>query len=364
MSLLSLKAIINASGRMSKLGVSTLSDHVLEGIKFGGQHYFDMDALMVESGKTVAQYVGTEHALITNSASAAIALALAGIIAKDNWQMVEHLYESSSESCRECLIMKGHNVDYGAPIEVMMRLGGAIPKEVGYANSCSIYQMEQAITDKTVGVLFVQSHHCVQKNMPTLVEVYELCQRYQLPLVLDAAAEEDFLMYTAQADLVIFSGSKAIQGPTSGILAGRKKYIDYASAHLQGIGRAMKIGKENIFGLLYALEQYKSNRRTTADQLKELKKLKRLEALQGVRVSMEQDEAGRDIYRGRIHVEAQRANISAKQLVQQLKQGEIAIYTRDYYAASSGFFDIDPRPMQPGDMEYIIDRIKQIVSDS
>lgn len=345
---------------MSKLGVSTLSDNVIDGIKYGGQHYFDMDELMEESGKLVAQYVKTEHALITNSASAAIALAIAGIITKDNPYLVEYLHEAKSTRPNEFLIMKGHNVDYGAPIEVMMRLGGAVPKETGYANGCTILQLEQAITDQTAGILFVKSHHCVQKNMPSLQEVNQLCRKYQLPLVLDAAAEENIQAYADKADLIIFSGSKAIQGPTSGILSGKREYVAYASRHLKGIGRAMKVGKEAIFGLLYALEQYNPAKLDSEKQLKELGQLKQLEHLEGVRVTIMKDEAGREIYRGRIHIAEEKAKLNAVTLAQQLKAGATAIFTRDYHAGS-GSLDIDSRPLQSGDMEIIIKKIKYLL---
>ncbi len=345
---------------MSKLGVSTLSDNVLDGMKYGGQHYFDMDELMEESGKLVAQYIKTEHALITNSASAAIVLAIAGIITKANPSFVEYLHEAGVTQPNDFLMMKGHNVDYGAPIEVMMRLGGAFPKEAGYANGCTIMQLEQAITDLTAGILFVKSHHCVQKNMPSLQEVKQLCEKHQLPLVLDAAAEEDIQAYADEADLIIFSGSKAIQGPTSGILAGKKEYVAYASGHLKGIGRAMKVGKEAIFGLLNALEQYHFEKSGSKKQLRELEKLKQLELLEGVRIAIRKDEAGRDIYRGCICIAEDKAKLNAAALVQQLKAGSTAIFTRDYHA-NNGSFDIDPRPLRTGDMEVIIEKIKHLL---
>ena len=104
-------------------------------------------------------------------------------------------------------------------------------------------QVQAAITDETVGFLYVKSHHCVQKNMPSIDQIQEVCHRNGIPLLIDAAAEEDIQSYASLGDLVIFSGSKAIEGPTSGILAGKKQYIDYTFPHLKGIGRAMKVRK-------------------------------------------------------------------------------------------------------------------------
>ncbi|GLO67899.1 DgaE family pyridoxal phosphate-dependent ammonia lyase [Oceanobacillus kimchii] len=356
--MLNLKKVINASGRMSILGVSTMSDYVLEGIARGGRHYFKMEELVQESGQQVAKYVHTEHALITNSASAAISLAVAGVISKDDRYLVEHLYEDAFLQ-REILIMKGHQVDYGAPVDVMIHVGGGKPKGIGYANGCSIDQIDQSVSENTAAILFVQSHHCVQKNMPSLQEVSEWARQKNLPLIVDAAAEEDITGYGELADLVIFSGSKAIQGPTSGILAGKTELIKYATLHMKGIGRAMKVGKEAIFGLLHALEQFVTEKTDVSHQLADLDKLKQLNEWSGIKITIEADEAGREIYRGRVHIGAE-APLDASTLVNQLKDGIPAIYTRDYHA-NEGHFDIDPRPLLPGDMDIIVQKISNLI---
>ena len=58
------------------------------------------------------------------------------------------------------------------------------------------------------------------------------------------------------SDLAIYSGSKAIEGPTSGIVGGKRKYIEWLKVQLHCIGRSMKVGKETTFGLLQALDEY------------------------------------------------------------------------------------------------------------
>lgn len=355
---MNLKKVINASGKMSILGVSTISDDVLAAMKVGASNFYEMDQLYEESGKIVSHYTKTEAALITNSASAAIVLAVAGLVTKGDAYLVEHL--PSLPITKEIIIMKGHMIDYGAPVSTMIQLGGGLVKEVGYANGCSLQQIEAAITDQTAGIIFIQSHHTVQKNMPTLKEVGKLAHSKQTPLILDIAAEENIIGYAELADLIIVSGSKAIEGPTSGILAGRKKHVNYAKEHLQGIGRAMKIGKESIFGLLKALENFTENKMSEHEQMNILKNLLELEKINGVKVSIHQDESGREIYRARIQIEKKSTNVSAEELTKKLQNGNIAIYTRDYYA-NIGYFDIDPRALSIKDIEYIITKIKQIL---
>lgn len=357
---MNVRHVVNASGRMSILGVSTLSDRVIEAMKTGGERYYIMDELHEESGKIVANMLGTEAALITNSASSAITLSVAGCIAKDDEFIRRHLHESTLDINREVVLMKGHNVNYGAPVDVIVQLGGGRVREAGYANGCSAADLDVAITDETVAFLYIQSHHTVQKNMPTLAEVRDLCRKRGVPLMIDAAAEEDIDAYAELGDLVIFSGSKAIEGPTSGILAGKTQFVNYARAHTDGIGRAMKIGKEAIFGLLQALNDYEQDALSKEEQLEVLSELKQLNSLPGVEVSIIQDEAGRNIYRGRITIHEQESQLSALELIDELQTGEVAIFTRDYNA-NIGYFDIDPRPLLRGDMELILEKISAVL---
>jgi L-seryl-tRNA(Ser) seleniumtransferase len=355
-----LKRVINASGRMSILGVSTIHNSVVDAMKLGAQQYFEMEQLVYKSGEIVAKHVGAENAVIVNSASSGIVLSVAGLIAKNDRYACEKLHQVASSLPNEVIVAKGHNVDYGVPIETMVNLGGGVVKEVGYANGCKVEQIEAAITSETVAILYVVSNHCVKKGMPTLQQVKEVANRHGLPLIVDAAAEEELHQYVEYSDVAIFSGSKAIEGPTSGIVAGKDEYISYLRLQLKGIGRAMKVGKESVFGLLQALENYKQKEETSTKQLQQLQKLDVLNELDGVKVTIQQDESGRAIYRGRIHIEETVTKMNALQVAYELKHGEIAIYTRDYLA-NIGSFDIDTRPLQQGEMEIIVERLQEIL---
>ncbi|GIO27090.1 DgaE family pyridoxal phosphate-dependent ammonia lyase [Ornithinibacillus bavariensis] len=355
---LNLRRVVNASGKMSILGVSTLSDEVVEAIKEGAQRYYEMEELHHKAGQYIAEQLKTEGALITNSASSAIALAIAGLITKGDSYFVEHLYEINQSLHREVLIMMGHLINYGAPISTMIQLGGGEVKSVGYANGCTMNQIEAAITNRTVAIVYVQSHHTVQKSMPPLKEISSLAQKHNIPLIVDAAAETNIMVYSNYADLIIWSGSKALEGPTSGILAGKKNYVDFARMHNQGIGRAMKIGKESIFGLLQAIDQYNWQEISKEQQLERLSHFECLNDLNGITVSIHQDESKREIYRARILVDEKSVSTPATHIVQALKEGEIAIYTRDYHA-NNGYFEIDPRTIDDQDIPLIINKFKE-----
>jgi L-seryl-tRNA(Ser) seleniumtransferase len=196
--------------------------------------------------------------------------------------------------------------------------------------------------------------------MISVEEAWEVAERRGIPLIVDAAAEEDLLKYVQYSDLAIYSGSKAIEGPTSGIVAGKKKYVEWLKVQLHGIGRSMKVGKETTFGLLQALEEYQDKADNSGKEKQALEALQPLAGLHGVSVRIVQDEAGRAIFRGRIQIDASAAGVDAKTVNDGLREGQIAVYTRDY-GVKQGYFDIDPRSLQGDDLQIIVSRISEIV---
>ncbi|WP_449601168.1 DgaE family pyridoxal phosphate-dependent ammonia lyase [Paenibacillus sp. Marseille-Q9583] len=354
-----LKRVINASGRMSILGVSAPSDTVMDAMKQGGQSYVEIADLVDKAGDYTARILGAEAALIVNSASSGIALSVAALLTQGNRRRSERLHQEAIPR-NEIIILKGHNVQYGAPVETMVYLGGGKLIEVGYANEGRAEHIEDAICDQTAAILYVKSHHAVQKNMLSVEEAWEIANRRGIPLIVDAAAEEDLCKYVKYSDLAIYSGSKAIEGPTSGIIAGKRNYVEWVKVQLYGIGRSMKVGKETSFGLLQALEEYMVKEDKSDTEKAFLQGLMVLNDLPGIRVTIVQDEAGRAIYRGRVQVDPQQAGITAKELVEGLQKGEIAIYTRDY-GVKQGYFDIDPRPLLGDDLHVIVDSIHKLI---
>ncbi|AZS14253.1 DgaE family pyridoxal phosphate-dependent ammonia lyase [Paenibacillus lutimineralis] len=353
-----LKRVINASGRMSILGVSAPSDTVMEAMRQGGQSYVEIADLVDKAGDRIAGILGSEAAVVVNSASSGIALSVAGIVTRGERRQSERLHQEPIHQ-NEIIILKGHNVQYGAPVETMVYLGGGKLVEVGYANEGRAEHIEDAISEKTAAILYVKSHHAVQKNMISVEEAWAVAQRNGIPLIVDAAAEEDLQKYVKCSDLAIYSGSKAIEGPTSGIVAGRRTYIEWVKVQLSGIGRSMKVGKETSFGLLQALDEYMVKEDHSEQEKETLQVLMPLNELAGVQVTIVQDEAGRAIFRARVQIDPQQAGVTAKDVVAGLKDGDIAVYTRDY-GVRQGYFDIDPRPLLGDDIHVIESRIREL----
>ncbi|MGX7126773.1 DgaE family pyridoxal phosphate-dependent ammonia lyase [Enterococcus viikkiensis] len=353
-----LKEVINASGKMTILGVSKVSENVLAAQRFGGEHFFEMSELAIQTGAYIAKLLKVEDAQIVSSASAGIAQSVAAIIGQGSLYHVYHPYTDRIKQ-REIILPKGHNVDYGTPVEVMVSQGGGQVVEAGYANGCSTEQVEMMITENTAALLYIKSHHTVQKSMLTVEEAVMVAHKHQLPLILDVAAEEDLFKYSqAGADLVIYSGAKAIEGPSSGLVIGKGQYIEWLRLQGKGIGRAMKIGKDNILGLTQALADRLENGSESGESMKQRLApfISALNQITGLKATIVQDGAGRDIYRASVKLQER----SAKEVIAALKSADPAIYTREYQA-NNGIIEFDIRAVDASELEKIITRLKEIM---
>ncbi|MDN6650902.1 MAG: DgaE family pyridoxal phosphate-dependent ammonia lyase [Enterobacterales bacterium] len=358
---LGLKRVINACGKMTILGVSAVSPEVMAATAEAAGAFVEIDALVDRTGELVSAHIGAQDSYITSCASAGIAIAVAAVITRGEPDRVAMMPDSSGMA-NEILILRGHNIDYGAPITSAIRLGGGRVVEVGQSNLAARWQLEKAVSERTAALLFVKSHHSVQKGMLTLEDFVAVAKQFQLPLIVDAAAEEDLRQYVARgADMVIYSGAKAFNAPTSGFITGGREWIRCCKAQHHGIARAMKIGKENMVGLVKALELYGEGiANMTPEKLAST--VEAISALRGFSAEIEQDEAGREIWRVQVRVHPDILGIDARQVEAMLRTGDIAIYTRRYFL-HQGVFSIDPRTLDHHDLTTIVERLAQIAGE-
>ena len=361
-----LRRVVNASGRMTVLGVSTISDRVARAAVAGAKSYVVIADLMRRAGELIAAHTGAEDACPTSSASAAIALTVAGLVTRGRRNDMMRLPDSSGLA-NEIVLQKGHAVNYGAPMTTMIRLGGGVPVEAGCANEVRPEEIEQSITDRTAALLYVKSHHCVQKGMVDIETMRDIAHAHGLPFMMDCAAEEDFRKYVALgADVVCYSGAKALEATTSGFVCGRADIVGWARAQYEGIGRAMKVGKEQIMGLLAALDQYDERDPAVAAERNERvagELAERIAQIPGLDAQVVRDEAGRAIWRCR--VTADRSNPPAKSIRQindELASGDPQIVARTEFL-NLGKIDFDPRPLVEGDEDLIVEALRKIVSE-
>lgn len=359
-----LKQVINASGRMTILGVSTPSPEVVETVKYGLNHYFEIKDLVDKTGAYIADLLNAEGAVVVSCASAGIAQAIAAVIVKDDPWLLDNLHAAPLSVPHEIVMPKGHNVNFGAPVGTMVALGGGRLREAGYANECSAEQLAGAITPHTAAILYIKSHHCVQKSHLSVAQAVQVAREHQIPLIVDAAAEEDLQCYYQQgADLVIYSGAKAIEGPTSGLVVGKRQYVEWVKRQSAGIGRAMKVGKEGILGLTQAIEQYLTTERITGAEMvaKMTPFIDDLNSLNGVKARVIWDAAGRDIARTEIQFDESRIGYATSKLIAALKSGDIAIYFRGY-KANEGIVEVDVRSVTTQQLNTIYICIKQLLT--
>ncbi|MFI6874265.1 DgaE family pyridoxal phosphate-dependent ammonia lyase [Streptomyces sp. NPDC050400] len=350
---------VNASGKMTALGGSVLSDAVVAAMGEAARHHVVMDDLITAAGREIARATGTEDGCPTTGAAAGIAIAVAAVVAGTDLARIEALPDAGDAPC-EVILPRGHSVHFGAPVRQMIALGGGRPVEVGSANKVSRDHLAGAIGPRTAALLYVQSHHAVQKGMVSLAETVEVGREHGVPVIVDAAAEEDLRRWPGTgADLVIYSGGKAVGGPTSGMICGSARHMAACRAQYGGIARPMKVGKETLFGLVQALRDYGTE--PAGDHRARMAKLAdRLSALPGLTTRVVGDEAGRAIHRTELTVDPAAAGRDATRLAAELAAS--GVHLRDHQSAT-GRLLIDPRPMKPDEEEQLVARLTALLEE-
>lgn len=353
--------VINAAGKMTYLGSSAVDPIVVEKIGKVARSYVNIEALKERIGLLTGSKIGSENACITTCCAAGIAISVAATLTGKDFSKVEAL-PRVEWTPNEIVIQKGHMVNFGANIEQAIRITGATIKEIGSVNSTKGYHMISAIDQNTAAVVYVVSHHAVSNGMLSLEDTIEIAHEAGVPVIVDAAAETDLKRYAkCGADLVAFSGHKAIGGPTSGVIIGRSELVQACQMQDKGIARMMKVGKENLMGFYFALEHYLSiDENTKIDQYCNL--VKRLgEALSGIKTistNIAWDET-RPIPRLRITLQKV-CKYKAEELIKLLENNDPSIYTRNHLA-DEGIIQFDPRELMEEDIDIIGQRMKELL---
>ncbi len=354
-----LDGVINAAGKMTALGGTAQSDAVARAQADAAQSHVDLETLRRRAGELVAHYAGSEAASITSGAAAGIAVAVAACITGNHLDRVLRVPDTEGLR-RRVLLQAGHDINFGASVAQMIRLGGGRPETIGWVNRVPKALLDNSLAahDDIVAMVYVQSHHSVQEQMISLSDCIAAAHHHQIPVIVDAAAEEDLRHYIGLgADLVTYSGGKAIGGPTVGFVAGRHALIEACELQQRGIARAMKVGKEAIVGLLVALENY-AVRDAAADQARQDALVgalaQRLTGIPQLNIYRKPDEAGRGIER----LALERADGGdIRELVKYLAAGSPSIRTRNHHL-DDGVALIDPREIDADQATVIAERVR------
>lgn len=354
---LGIKPVINACGKMTLLGASVLDKRVAEAMVKASRYNVSMPALEDKAGEKIAEYTGAEAACVTAGAAAGIAISAAAFLSGTNIAKAQALPGDPGEK-NELVIQIGHLINFAG----LAKLSGAQLVPIGWINGILKEHLAEAINEKTAGFIYIVSHHTVQKGMLKLEDCISICHAKDVPVLVDAAAEEDLEKYISLgADLVTYSGGKAIEGPSFGFICGKKKYVEACRLQEWGIARPMKVTKEGILGLLTALEIYTQteiDEKRSHEAVINQSILENLQDLPGIDVRIVADEVRESLRRVQIKFPESYTEKSVYDLIDFLRSGETPIVTRDH-KANLGIIAIDPRSLSPDQAAIIIQRMRQ-----
>jgi D-glucosaminate-6-phosphate ammonia-lyase len=356
---LGLRSVINVSGTMTSLGASIVVPEAVAAISAVLPQFVEIDDLQKVASRTIARLCATEAGFVTASCSAGITLAVAGAMTGSDLAAIERLPNAEGLK-NEVLIMTGHMVSYGAPVDQGIRLAGATVVPVGQATSARAYQLDGAINDRTAAAVYVISHHTVQYGLIPLDEFVAVCHARGVPVIVDAASEYDLRGFLATgADIALYSSHKFLGGPTGGIVAGRTDLVRASYLQNMGIGRGMKIGKEGMVGTIAALDAWERRDHAGARERETgyLELWERtLSARPGITAIREPDPTHNPLDRLKVIVEPTDAHITAWDLADALASGRAPVIVRDH-ETEHGFFYLDPCNLHPGQERVVAERL-------
>jgi L-seryl-tRNA(Ser) seleniumtransferase len=254
---LGVPTVINCEGTMTVLGGSILRPELEAVMAMAGRHFVSIPDLEVAAGKRIAEMLKLPDgytALVTSGAAAAIQSGLAGILTGGKEEFIRQLPDLTGMKS-EVIIQKSHR----NPFDHQLRSTGVKLVVIETPD-----QLRQAVNDRTAMMHF--SNFANATGQIKVDEWARLAKQYNIPCMNDAAADTPPVShlwdYTRMGyDLVTFSGGKAMRGPQcAGLLVGRSDLVANAllnnSPHEDTLGRSQKVGKEEIIGMVKAVELY------------------------------------------------------------------------------------------------------------
>ncbi len=254
---LGITTVINGQGTMTYLGGSLIRPEVEEVMALAGKHFVSIADLEVAAGKRIAEMLKLPagySAIVTSGAAAAMESGLAGILTGDNPKFIQQIPDLTGMKS-QVIIQKTHR----NPFDHQLRNTGAKLIVIETRE-----ELRKAVNPNTAMMHF--SNFANADGQIKVDEWVKLAKESNIPTFIDAAADTPPVSHlwdyaNMGYDLIAFSGGKAMRGPQcAGLLLGRKDLVGYAllnnSPHEDTIGRSQKVGKEEIMGMVKALEVY------------------------------------------------------------------------------------------------------------
>jgi L-seryl-tRNA(Ser) seleniumtransferase len=362
---LGVRPVINASATLTRLGGSIMPPEVVAAMVEASKHFVNLDDLQRAVGEKLAELTHNEAAYVATGAAAGLVLATAACVAGSDPAAIARLPDTSGLK-NEVIIHKSHRNGYDHAV----RQVGVKIVEIGMALSTQPWELERAITERTAAIFWFQGAMSGHGDLP-LPTVIEIAKRHNVPVVVDGAAQlppvENLWRFTEMgAALAVFSGGKDLRGPqSSGLVVGRKDLIEAIRVNgspNHSIGRPMKVGKEEMVGLLAAVKRYLAldhEARASQDEETVSGWCLELNRLPGVLAERSfPNEAGQPLPRAKVSIDPAKAGLTRDEVVKQLADGSPAIMVA--LAGDDGLY-LNPMTLEANEDQIVLDRLLAIL---
>ena len=354
---LGVRPLINALSTYTKLGGSIMPPEVVAAMVEASRTHVNIEELQLAVGRRIAELTHNEAAFVATGAAAGLVLITAAIVAGNDAAKIKQLPDLTGMK-NEVVCHNAHRNGYDHAV----RSVGVKMVEIGNAEGATVAEMEAAINERTAFAFWTQGAMNRPGEIP-FEQFVEIAHAHGLPVVVDAAAQlppvENLWLYTQKgADAVVFSGGKDLHGPqASGLILGRKEIIETCRFHASpnaAIGRPMKVGKEEMLGILAAVKWYLGlDHEARAAQFEKWVAdwCAALNEIPGVTAERSfPNGAGQAVPRAKVTLDVARTGITGDEIVQRLLDGDPAIAV---VPSGRDSIYLNPYTLQPGEAEIV-----------
>lgn len=356
---LGVRPFINAAGTYTVLTASLMTPECMEAIDYSSKSFVHLNELHDRVGERIAALIGCEAAMVSAGAASALTLGTAACMTGTNEELIHRLPDTTGMKT-EVIIQKAHRYGYDHAV----RNCG-----IRFVEVESREELERAINEKTAMMLYFNA-----ANPPGPIKVDEFAQlgkKHGVPTFNDAAADvppvENLSKYIKMGfDLVTFSGGKGIRGPQSaGLLLGRKDLIQAArlnaSPNSDSIGRGMKVNKEELLGMMAAVEAFlkKDHQAEWRDWESRVKTIAdTVGPINSVKAESFVPEISNAVPHLRITWDESQLKLTPSEVVKKLQDGNPSIELRP--GAAQGI-EVAVWMLQPGEAQVVARRIREVL---
>src|SRR5438105_10179265 len=355
---LGVRPFINAAGTYTAMTASLMPPEVIEAITYASRHYVMLDELHDRVGARIATLLRCEGAMVTSGAASALTLGTAAVLTGVDPRKVVDLPNLAGMKS-EVIIQKSHRFGYDHAVRNCgVRLVEVETRE----------EMERAINPQTAMMLFYNNNNTEGRIRDE--EFVQTGKKHGVPTLNDAAADvppvDNLWKYTKMGfDLVAFSGGKGLRGPQSaGLLLGRKDLIEAARLNAppnsNTVGRCMKVNKEEMLGLLVAVELYLAKDHEAEQREFEARAetiRNGVAGVPGVKGDIFVPEVANHVPHVRISWDAAAKGMTPADVVNRLRAGEPSIGTR----SEGDALIVGVWMMRPGEEKIVARRLRDVL---